>query len=177
VSILILAFKGFTLVELLIVLAVLGVLAAVVLIAINPLEQMARGRDAGRKSAIAQLGRAVQSYDISTLSYPTAAQWTAVTNVLASSGDLKVFPTNPNGVTACTNNPKSGYCYSLNAGGTNYIVYSHLESKSESAKTGCGGLAANTWYFYSSADGKAGTYCNATEPTGDTAPFGVNLLP
>jgi prepilin-type N-terminal cleavage/methylation domain-containing protein len=39
---------GFTLIELLIVIAILGVLAVVVLVAINPIEQLARTRDGGR---------------------------------------------------------------------------------------------------------------------------------
>lgn len=168
---------GFTLVELLIVIAILGVLAAGILIAINPLEQLARARDGGRKTTITQLGRAVQSYYTIEFAYPTVAQWTATPSILESAGELKTFPPNPSGVSACTNNPKNGFCYSLNAGSTNYIVYSHLESKAEQSKGTCGGTAANAWYVYSSADGKAGTYCNATEPTGTTAPFGAALLP
>ena len=44
--------RGFTLIELLIVIAVLGVLAAVVLVAIDPGQQLARGRDSGRKPSI-----------------------------------------------------------------------------------------------------------------------------
>ena len=42
--------KGFTLIELLIVIAILGVLAVVILVAINPQEQLARGRGGGRTS-------------------------------------------------------------------------------------------------------------------------------
>lgn len=53
---------GFTLIELLIVMAILGVLAVVVLVAINPVQQLARTRDAGRKSAVQQVGRALQAY-------------------------------------------------------------------------------------------------------------------
>ena len=54
--------KGFTLIELLIVIAILGVLAVVILIAINPQEQLARTRDAGRTSSVTQLGHALQAY-------------------------------------------------------------------------------------------------------------------
>jgi hypothetical protein len=39
-----------------------GVLAVVVLVAINPAEQMRRARDTGKISGAAQIGRAVQAY-------------------------------------------------------------------------------------------------------------------
>lgn len=42
--------KGFTMIELLIVVAVLGILAVAVLAAINPIEQINRGKDTGSRS-------------------------------------------------------------------------------------------------------------------------------
>lgn len=46
---------GFTMIELLIVITILGILATAVLSAINPLEQINRGRDTGSKSDAEQL--------------------------------------------------------------------------------------------------------------------------
>src|SRR3990167_4264750 len=57
--------RGFTLIELLIVIAIIGVLAVVILVAINPQEQLARTRDAGRTSSVTQLGHAFQAYGTS----------------------------------------------------------------------------------------------------------------
>jgi prepilin-type N-terminal cleavage/methylation domain-containing protein len=54
--------KGFTLVELLIVIALLGVLAAAVLAAINPLEQANRARDTRVRSDASQLLAAIDRY-------------------------------------------------------------------------------------------------------------------
>jgi len=54
--------KGFTLIELLIVIAILGILAVAVLSAINPVEQMKKARDAGRKSDAAELLNAHERY-------------------------------------------------------------------------------------------------------------------
>lgn len=53
------ALKGFTLVELLIVIAIIAILAAIVVLIINPLELTRRGRDAARLSDLANLQQAI----------------------------------------------------------------------------------------------------------------------
>ncbi len=163
--------KGFTLIELLIVIAVLGVLATAVLAAIDPVEQLARGRDSGRKNSVVSLGNAIQAYYTARAgTYPAAAGWDAT---LTSSGEMKVFPTQsaPNPVTVCTvpaggtANMVGNFCYKLGGGTTpDFVVYAHVESKLEAGKGTCGGTLANTWFVYSSAAGRAGTYCNVAEP-------------
>ena len=62
--------KGFTLIELLIVIAILGILAVAVLSAINPVEQMKKARDAGRKSDAAELLNAHERYFTTFGCYP-----------------------------------------------------------------------------------------------------------
>jgi prepilin-type N-terminal cleavage/methylation domain-containing protein len=57
-----LAAKGFTLVELLIVIALLGVIATIVIAAINPLEQANRASDSGMKADASQIVSAIQRY-------------------------------------------------------------------------------------------------------------------
>ncbi|MDP3973844.1 MAG: prepilin-type N-terminal cleavage/methylation domain-containing protein [Candidatus Daviesbacteria bacterium] len=52
-------FKGFTLVELLVVIAIIAILAAVVVLIINPLELTRRGRDAARLQDLAHLQQAI----------------------------------------------------------------------------------------------------------------------
>ncbi len=53
------ALKGFTLVELLVVIAIIAILAAVVVLIINPLELTRRGRDAARLTDLANLQNAI----------------------------------------------------------------------------------------------------------------------
>lgn len=55
--------KGFTMIELLIVIAILGILAVAVLAAINPVEQINRGRDTGSRSDAEQLISAIDRYN------------------------------------------------------------------------------------------------------------------
>lgn len=108
---------GFTLIELLIVIAVLGVLAAVVLVAIDPLEQFAKGRDAGRKTSVSTLGRSVQALyttqgTLANLNAAAAGSWLTF---LQSTGEIKTIPTAAGGTvlaTPCaTGNLQGNICY------------------------------------------------------------------
>lgn len=71
--------SGFTLIEILVVLAILGVVAAVLLVAINPFAQLAKSNDAHRKSDLASMQRALELYYQDNGSYP------------ASSADFKLY--------------------------------------------------------------------------------------
>ena len=62
--------QGFTMIELLIVIAVLGILAVAVLSAINPIEQINRGKDTGTRSDSEQLLSASDRYYTSKGYYP-----------------------------------------------------------------------------------------------------------
>lgn len=65
--------KGFTLVELLIVIALLGVIATIVIAAINPIEQANRASDAGMKADASQMISAIQRYYTTHNQYPWQA--------------------------------------------------------------------------------------------------------
>lgn len=61
---------GFTMIELLIVITILGILSVAVLSAINPIEQINRGRDTGSKSDAEQLLGAIDRYNAFNGYYP-----------------------------------------------------------------------------------------------------------
>lgn len=65
--------RGFTLVELLIVIALLGVIATIVIAAINPIEQANRARDAGMKADASQLISAIERYYTTHSQFPWEA--------------------------------------------------------------------------------------------------------
>jgi prepilin-type N-terminal cleavage/methylation domain-containing protein len=65
--------QGFTLVELLIVIALLGVIATIVIAAINPIEQANRAADAGMKADTSQMISAIQRYYATHNQYPWMA--------------------------------------------------------------------------------------------------------
>lgn len=62
--------SGFTMIELLIVIAVLGILAAAVLSAIDPIEQINRGKDTASKNDAEQLLSATERYYANKGFYP-----------------------------------------------------------------------------------------------------------
>src|SRR3989338_2851312 len=76
---------GFTMIELLIVIAVLGILAVAVIAAINPIEQINRSKDTGSRSDAEQLIGAVDRYYTSKGYYPWQSGATDTTNADAAS--------------------------------------------------------------------------------------------
>lgn len=65
--------SGFTLVELLLVMALIGVLVTALIILINPVAQFQRGRDSQRKNDLTQLQRALEQYYNDFNSYPVSS--------------------------------------------------------------------------------------------------------
>jgi prepilin-type N-terminal cleavage/methylation domain-containing protein len=165
--------RGFTLVELLIVIAILGVLAGVVLVAINPLEQIARAQDAGRESAIGQLGRATTNYqtsqqlqdytNLNTAATATPPTWqTTLQNANEIKQVVSVNAAASNCTTAGTvNGGQSGVCFATSGSNANAMIWTVLTSKSEWTRAGCSGtqIVITAW---DSTQGKAGVGCVAT---------------
>ena len=168
--------RGFTLIELLIVIAILGVLAVVVLVAINPVEQLAKTRDAGRISSVTQLGHGVQAYYTNrngcfpgNTTAPCAGGTEAVwMDTLVTSGELSTLLSNvaytyTTNATACAENAMGStgtdmWCYDYDA--TNgSIVYATLESNTQDAK--CATATDEAVAVYSTADGRGGVVCDA----------------
>lgn len=147
--------KGFTLIELLIVIALLGVLTTAVLVAIDPIEQINRSKDAGRLNSVNQLGHALQAYYTGQQLMPSVTSWNTD---LVSTGNVKSFPVAPTGGTACTTNQVTGFCYAV-INTEDAVVFTQVQSKNSKAKTGVSNCA-NAWAVYYTTQGKAGLACD-----------------
>ncbi|MEA2020824.1 MAG: prepilin-type N-terminal cleavage/methylation domain-containing protein [Patescibacteria group bacterium] len=73
--------SGFTLVELLVVIVIIGILATGVLAAINPIEQIRRGRDTVRQSAAREVMSAAERYYGTHNGYGGTWQMDAATDI------------------------------------------------------------------------------------------------
>jgi len=107
--------KGFTLIELLVVIGVIAILAAIVLVAVNPGRQFAQARDTQRRSDL---------YSITNAIYQYAAEHEGVLPDTDGDDTTSDFPTTPQCIGS------GGACFDLgnagNAAGTEPIVPTYI---------------------------------------------------
>lgn len=155
--------RGFSLIELLVAIAVIGIIAGVILVVINPAQKIAQARDATRKSDMAQIRTALETYFASHGEYPSVSTSSdsdgnrLSTNsdatgspvnggnwfpVLAASGELSVVP-QPRNVGGPCNYGGSNlyespncyfYAYNRFDNGQSYVLLARLENTSDSSR-------------------------------------------
>jgi general secretion pathway protein G len=132
--------KGFTLLELLIVIAILAVLATVAVLVINPNEMLKKGRTAERLSDLKIIEKALQRYAFETGSYPSSGgAWRSECNAWGGLAPNDVisglvptylvkFPTDPK-----MDKVANTSCYLYKSDGTDYKILDYVVAEYSAA--------------------------------------------
>ena len=122
--------KGFTLIELLVVIGILGILMAVVIVAVNPSRQFAQARDTQRKADLSALTSAIVQYSVDHNGNMPAAGTPAtpiITSVPQNVDDLATLEALlvPDYIAAMPTDPTPGQpSYTIMLGSDNRLVAS-----------------------------------------------------
>lgn len=141
--------SGFTLIEMLVVISIIGILATLILARLGGVEKSAR--DARRKSDLNQYRTALENYASKTNGiYPLSATLITdfpINNICTST--LNSY------IATCPNDPLYGtagytYRYQTDASGIKFIMYTQLENEA--------------FYYYVCSSGKIDKKANASAP-------------
>lgn len=159
--------SGFTLIEMILVAAIFGIFAAAILAFVNPREQILKANDAKRKSDLAQIQRALESYYQDNGRYPTVSSNKIFTTTLVNWGApwqpyMNIVPKDP--VTAHT------YVYYSTADGQSYVLYANLERGAKDPQACNSGNACTSMATYGVASNACGATCNYAVASSDIVP-------
>ena len=129
--------KGFTLIELLIVMGVLGIIIGSAFFTLNPLEQLQKSRDAGRKNDLAQIQRALETFYNDYGRYPeNTTDYKIDEDPTASVSEINWGNSWAPYITALPKDPTSDrrYVYSA-ADSQSYRLYASLERGGKDSDT------------------------------------------
>jgi prepilin-type N-terminal cleavage/methylation domain-containing protein len=169
--------RGFTLIEILIVVAIIAILASVVLVGLGPTQQA--GRDARRLSDLRSVQNALELFYSKCGFYPGTAAPTCTAG--APGGDWTSLSTAIKGATigvsSIPSDPSSDrtYAYGYNSGNSQYVIATALENANNSVvkvgytapdTTGIAGWVKNSTTITPATDctsvptgGTGATYC------------------
>ena len=130
--------KGFTLIEILLVVAAIAILAGIIIVAINPGKQLGDTRNAQRRSDVNTILNAISQYSVDNNGVLPAGITASSTEICASGAssctgliDLSVLTTNGKYIVSIPNEPQK-----VNANGAGYTV----------AKTSSGRIVVTAQY-------------------------------
>jgi prepilin-type N-terminal cleavage/methylation domain-containing protein len=143
--------KGFTLVELLVVISIIGILTIITLASFTNAQK--KGRDTRRKAELDALSKAMMMYFNDTGSFPASIGFeNASAGLTGPGGDyyIRTVPTDPKNTPSST--PPFNYVYVVSATRRSFSLFANLENTSDpkceaspyvvSAKNYCYGISS-----------------------------------
>lgn len=169
--------KGFTLIELIVVIGIIAILSAMVIAILNPFEQFKKVRDAQRKSDLVQIQKALEQYYQDAGSYPKST--TGFKIIGLNSGTIDWGTTNANNwpyMNELPIDPDSSRTYVYYSTGQAYYLYAALERSTDpqvcnlgNACVTLGGVGFPTKYACSK-NGGTSIVCNYGATSPNTSP-------
>jgi type II secretion system protein G len=164
--------QGFTLIEILITIGIIGILAAGLISIINPAAQYQRTNDARRKSDLSQIQKALEAYYQDIGSYPASSNYLIVVrggnSVTWGSAWLPYMGTLPKD----PRSPTREYVYYSTSDGQTYYIYASLErgSSDPQACRGSNGACAGPPGGVIDMQTACGEICNYGVSTPNVSP-------
>lgn len=153
---------GFTLTELLVTIAIIGILAVGTLFTLNPLTQIQKANDAKRKSDLAQIQKSLELFYQDRGRYPWVAINFPFQIAIYSDGTGAIGWGNPwlPYIATLPKDPNSSknYVYNASSDGQTYYLYASLDRGVNDPQVCNGGAACSS--FPAGASCGAGAICN-----------------
>lgn len=133
--------KGFTLVEVLIVVGVIGILATSLIVLIDPISQSQKSRDSKRKADLKQIQSALELYRSDHGEYPPDGAIVSGSNLIEDGTEyLKVIPVDPKN--------EGQYRYTYDNTGNGYEIYVCAENEDTPETEASGSCDSGQRIFY-----------------------------
>ena len=160
--------RGFTLVEMIVVVAIIGIFAAGIVAVINPRQQILKAHDTRRKSDLNAIQRGLEAYYQDYGRYPQGLSYK-----IAPAGSVKEWGSawSPYMTTIPKDASNSqAYVYYVSADGQGYVVYASLERGGSDPQTCNQGAACTSMGARSIITTAFGGLCNYGVASADINP-------
>lgn len=160
--------NGFTLIELVIVAAIIGILATAIIAVLDPFNQFQKASDAKRKSDLSQVQKALETYYQDKGRYPANTSDYKIQD--ASLGIINWGSNWGAYMNVVPQDPSSGHAYVYYSNGQSYYIYANLSRGGKDPQACNGGGACSSLSVNGIPSSSCGAVCNFGVSSPDVSP-------